>query len=218
MGQEVIRLPRVDLKGELAERFVKLKKELEGELGFKPSNAAVVRHLLKEYRNVELSNTLASSENTIIEIRERLRMLDEDTRLFKRDHEEIKKMMNERDVEYERLRILVELTQIQAGILQTDQTDCRIVYANNKMSEILGYPLEELIGKYYTSLIDEREIADYEKEKRNTKQKKRSIHRRTMRRKDGTLIPTLHTAGREGALSVEVITELPPSRIKTEES
>ncbi len=90
----------------------------------------------------------------------------------------------------EKYRTLVELAH--DGIMMAEGPERTIIFANQRMAEMLGYTIEELIGKSYKSLIHPEEKDDYrEKQKIRLASGKASTHERRLIRKDGTFLHTL---------------------------
>ncbi len=93
----------------------------------------------------------------------------------------------------ERYRILVELAH--DGIMRTEGRERIITFANRRMAEMLGYTVEELVGKRYMGLVhpDEKEEA-LQNIKSDLASGKPATYMRRLVKKDGSAVHTIVSA------------------------
>ena len=82
----------------------------------------------------------------------------------------------------ERYRRIVE-TAIE-GILQVD-SDRRLVYVNQQLASMLGYTVDEMLGRKYESFIPEDQLSDDTVQAKIRAQGKNAVYERCFLRKDG---------------------------------
>jgi PAS domain S-box-containing protein len=104
-----------------------------------------------------------------------------------RDVTELKKTEIALRESEERFRTIVETAA--EGIWELD-SDFRITYANRRMTELLGYSREEMIGKPFAAFIDRQEIPDAIFRMERQQQGITDHFERKFRRKDGSLLCT----------------------------
>ena len=106
----------------------------------------------------------------------------------------------------ERYRTLVELAH--DGIMRTEGRERIITFANHKMAKMLGYTVEELVGKRYTDLVhpDEKEEA-LQNIKSDLASWKPATYMRRLVKKDGS---TVHTIVSVSLVNPNNQTELSP--------
>jgi PAS domain S-box-containing protein len=104
-----------------------------------------------------------------------------------RDITELKKTELALRESEERFRTIVETAA--EGIWELDSS-FRITYANRRMTEMLGYSREEMIGKTFSTFIDGEEIPDSIFRMERQQQGITDHFERKFRRKDGSLLWT----------------------------
>jgi len=95
-----------------------------------------------------------------------------------------------RKSEYEYRRIVATATE---GIWSLD-TNFVLTYANQKMAEMLGYSVEELIGKPLSYFLFTEDLDDSEQRRERRRQGMNEIFERRLRRKDGSECWTIISA------------------------
>lgn len=88
----------------------------------------------------------------------------------------------------ERHRLLLETMNEGFHILDAN---ARTVYSNNKMCEILGYGIDEIIGRPVFDFLDKTETETFKKQFEKRKRGAPSSYELTMIKKNGTRIPTI---------------------------
>lgn len=91
----------------------------------------------------------------------------------------------------EKFRRLVETSN--EGILTLD-SERRITFINQQMASMLGYTIEEMLGRTYESFITAEQIAEDNLQRAIRAQGKGAIYERCFRKKDGTETWTLVSA------------------------
>lgn len=104
-----------------------------------------------------------------------------------RDITDLKKTESALRESEERFRTIVETAA--EGIWELDSDFC-ITYANRRMTELLGYSREEMIGKPFATFIDREEIPDSLFRMERQQQGITDHFERKFRRKDGSLLCT----------------------------
>ena len=88
----------------------------------------------------------------------------------------------------EKHRVLLETMNEGFHILDAN---ARTVYSNNKMCEILGYGIDEIIGRPVFDFLDKTETETFKKQFEKRKRGAPSSYELTMIKKNGTRIPTI---------------------------
>jgi PAS domain S-box-containing protein len=93
--------------------------------------------------------------------------------------------LRESEVKYRRL-----IDTAIEGVWIVDE-EAKITFANNRLADLLGYSLAEIIGRKYTSFLFPEDLADYEANISKRRQGVPQRHERRFRRSDGTTLWTI---------------------------
>jgi PAS domain S-box-containing protein len=95
------------------------------------------------------------------------------------------KALQESEVKYRRI-----VDTAREGILGAD-TNGMVIFANTRVSEMLSYSSEEIIGKPVTSIMFEEDVADHRRRMERRQQNISECYERRFRHKDGHAVWTL---------------------------
>ncbi len=102
--------------------------------------------------------------------------------IYERDIAELKKSQDALRTSGEKYRLLVE-TAVE-GILSVD-SDRRLDFVNQQLANMLGYTVEEMIGRKYESFLPEDQLIEDQVQAKIRAQAKSAIYERCFLRKDG---------------------------------
>jgi len=112
---------------------------------------------------------------------EKISAIEEELR---HNYDELRKNQEELKVSEEKYRQIVETAN--EGIWSMD-SDYRTVFINQKMAEMLGYTLDEMIGKKITDFMFSEDLADNDLRIQNRRDGNDEIYERRFYHKDGSI-------------------------------
>jgi PAS domain S-box-containing protein len=127
---------------------------------------------------VFMQNDEDIAENSLLET-----FLNQSSVALLRRHAEVSLVASE-----ERYRELVETMNDGLGV---DDSNGIFIYVNPKLSEMLGYTSEEMIGKPVTSFLDEENKDIYNRRNTKRQRKEQESYELYWIKKDGTRLPTI---------------------------